>query len=136
MLRKLWRTLAMIANRNRIPPLPRGMLATAYDEIPSEEGRVLARLGARDPIGVNVAMRRAGVDSLEDLVAQLKHYQPEREFQKRLEQAIGRVVGGVGHDPHRAEIMRDERHSKQSARQKEIEQRVKRTRKAFQETNK
>ncbi len=135
MFRKLWQVFFAILNRNRIPPLPRGMLATAYEDIPSPERRVLARLGARDPIGVKVAMRQHDAKTLEELVSKLKHYSPQRNLKKRLDMAIGRILGGFPTDPHRADILRDERHSRQSMQQKDIEQRVKRARKAFREMN-
>lgn len=131
MIAKLWRALALITTRNRIPKLPRGMLATEYKEIARPEGRVLARLGARDPTGVKLVMRRYKAATIDELVAQLKHYEVHRNFKRRLRIALGRIVGGSETDPHRADILRDERHSKRSAARIEIEQRLKRAQKVF-----
>jgi hypothetical protein len=131
MIAKLWRALALITNRNRIPKLPRGMLATAYKEIARPEGRVLARLGARDPTGVKLAMRRYKAATIDELVAQLKHYEVRRNIGRRLRIAVGRVVGGSETDPHRADILRAARHDARSAARIELEQRLKRARKAF-----
>lgn len=127
----------MILNRNRIPPLPRGMLAAEYtaDEMTPEVRRVLARIGARDPQGVKVAMRRAGAETLEELVQQLEHFKPERNAGDRFSLGIGRVLGGFDHDPHAEELRRWQHRREKSTQQKEIEQRVIRTRKAFKEVN-
>lgn len=125
----------MILNRERIPKLPRGMLAADYtaDEMTPEVRRVLARIGARDPQGVKVAMRRAGVGTLEELVEQLNHFKPERHVKDRFHHGLGRMFGGLEHDPHAEDLKRMQRRRPKSSQQKEIEQRVKRMRKAFEE---
>jgi hypothetical protein len=127
----------MIINRDRIPPLPRGMLATRYDDIPADERRVLARMGARDPIGVRLAMKRHKAESIDDLVSKLEHYEAERRTKERINNAIGRLVGGTPYPPHQKEILRDERERAKAKKgdQKEIEMRVRITRKAFKEIN-
>ncbi len=125
----------MILNRDRIPKLPRGMLAAAYtaDELTPEIRRVLARIGARDPQGVQVAMRRAGAETLEELMTHLEHFKPERDVSNRFTLGIGRMIGGLDHDPH-AEDLRHLHHQRgKSSQQKDIEQRVIRTRKVFKE---
>ena len=137
MLYKLWRLLAMLFNRDYIPKLPRGMLATKYDDVASPERRVMARMGARDLIGVKVAMRRAGVTTVEELVNQLEHYEPERRMKVRLHRAIGRVVGGTDYDPHADDIRRiDSTHTRRKERaQRDIKKRLKDTQRAFKETD-
>lgn len=137
MLYKIWRTFVMLFNRDYIPPLPRGMLATHYEDFTEDERRVMARHGARDPNGVKVAMRRAGVTSIDDLVSQLDHYTPERRIKDRLNRAIGRVVGGTEHPPHEKDIRRigSAYHARQTRATKEVVERVKRNRKAFREMN-
>lgn len=125
----------MILNRDRIPKLPRGMLAAKYtaDEMTPEIRRVLARIGARDPRGVQVAMKRAGVETLEDLVAHLEHFKAERDVSNRFSLGIGRMIGGLDHDPHAEDLRRFHHQRGKSNQLKEIEQRVIRTRKAFKE---
>lgn len=138
MFRKIWKAFFMLTNRDRIPKLPRGMLATAYtaDEMTPEIRRVLARIGARDPQGVKVAMKRAGAETLEELVQSLEHYRPERHAVNRFRLGLGRLIGGYDHDPHEEDIKRLMNRREKSSQQKEIEQRVIRTRKAFKETSK
>jgi hypothetical protein len=135
MIYKLWRVIGMLFNRDYIPPLPRGMLATAYEELTEDERRVMARHGARDPNGVKVAMRRAGVTTADELVSQLEHYTPARRIKERVHRAIGRVVGGTDYEPHEKEIRRvgSAFQARQIRATKEIVDRVKRTRKAFRE---
>ncbi len=135
MLYKIWRTFVMLFNRDYIPPLPRGMLATKYEDFTEDERRVMARHGARDPMGVKVAMRRAGVTSADELVSQLEHYSPTRRIKDRINRAIGRVVGGTDHDPHEKEIRHvgSAYHARQERATKEIAERVKKNRKAFRE---
>lgn len=133
MLRWIWKSFFMILNRNHIPPLPRGMLATRYDEIPAAERRVIARMGARDVVGVKLAMKRHKAKNIPELVSKLEHYQAQRHVRERIDNAIGRIVGGTPYPPHQQEILRDARERAQSGQHKEIELRVKRTRKAFKE---
>lgn len=133
MIYKFWRVLGMLFNRDYIPPLPRGMLATKYEDYTEDERRVMARHGARDPMGVKVAMRRAKVETVEELVNQLEHYSPARRFKERLHRAIGRVVGGTDYDPHEKEIRRvgSAHQARQARATQEIANRVKATRKAM-----
>lgn len=133
MIYKFWRVLGMLFNRDYIPPLPRGMLATKYEDYTEDERRVMARHGARDPSGVKVAMRRAGVTTADELVNQLEHYSPARRIKERVHRAIGRVVGGTDHDPHEQEIRRvgSAYHARQARATKDIADRVKATRKAM-----
>lgn len=133
MIRKLWQALAAIRNADRIPKLPRDMLASKYETIDKAERRVLARLGARDPAGIKVALRRYGVSSIPELMQLLEHQKPRRNIGKRIRQALGRLVGGYDHDPHREEILRDERARRRSNQHIEIEQRVKRTAQSFRQ---
>ncbi len=108
MLRKLYKTLWEITNRDNIPKLPRGMLATKYNEsdVSTEQWRVLHRIGARDPAGIKRAMKRHKVDNIPDLVALLEHHKPRHRFSIRLENAIGRVLGGHKRDPHADDVRR------------------------------
>jgi hypothetical protein len=131
-LRKLWIAFITIRNYDRIPKLPRGMLATNYEKIARPERGVLARLGARDPIGVKVAMRRHGVETIEELTAILEHQQPRRRVGERLWLALGRIIGGKPYDPNAREIRALARH-KIDPRQAAIEQRIKSTINAMKE---
>lgn len=132
-MNKLWRTFAYIRNKDRIPKLPRGMLASKYESesLERQDLRVLARLGARDPRGIKVAMRRWGVTTLEALVARLEHYEAQRNIANRVKLAIGRLFGGYQSDPHRAEIIRDERRRKKSLMHIQVEERLKAARRAY-----
>jgi hypothetical protein len=134
-LYKFLYAFVMLFNRDYIPRLPRGMLAIKYNQFTDQERRVAARMGARDPIGVKVALRRAGVDSADDLVKQLDHYTPEREVRRRLSVGIGRVMGGHDHDPHAADILAGSsgRRNKKAEEAKKIADRVKATAKAFKD---
>jgi hypothetical protein len=69
----------------------------------------MARLGIRDVIGLKVRLKRAQVEHVDDLVAQLEHFQPERKLRRRLSVAIGRVLHASDFPPHRAEIVADAR---------------------------
>jgi hypothetical protein len=133
MLDKILRAFVLIMNRDRIPPLPRGMLASDYTALTSEERRVIARFGARDPNGVRIALKRAGVKTVDELVDQLDHYAPERRIAHRLNVGLGRLMGGFDRDPHRDQIVRETKR-KTSKQQKDIEERVKRARKVFKES--
>jgi len=132
MIRNLWRAFGMIINRNRIPPLPRGMLATDYKDVASEERRVMARLGARDPKGVKAAMRRYGVSTVQELVNLLEHYKPKRNMLHRFKVGVGRLMGGFDYDPHAEEIRRAMRTP--TPAQKDIQQRIKRAVRKAKET--
>lgn len=133
MLYRIWIAFFMIFNRDHIPPLPRGMLATHYDEMPKPERRVIARMGARDVVGVGLAMKRHKAKDIPELVSMLEHYEAERHVRERIDNAIGRMVGGLPYPPHQQEVLRDARERAQSAQHKEIELRVRRTRKAFKD---
>lgn len=114
MLYKLSQVLWMLSNRDYIPKLPRGMLATKYDEnaVTSDQWRVLDRIGARDPAGIKRAMKKYQVDSLEDLVAVLEHHKPKRNFKRRLMTALGRLApGSFPRDPHETDLKRAMKHN-------------------------
>lgn len=101
-IRVLWR----IKRRDRVPPLPR-MLATRQKRpVGRSEGRVLARLGARDARGVKVAMKRAGVDNVQQLSELLAHFRPQRHVLARIDRLIGRFFGALDYMPHRLDIIR------------------------------
>jgi hypothetical protein len=106
MLAKLIRALWSIRNFERIPKLPRGMLAERYEEYTRQDGRVLHRLGARSPAGVKVALKRAGVGTVPELIELLDHYKPSHRFRDRLSRMAGRFFNAEDHHPHRSEILR------------------------------
>jgi hypothetical protein len=82
------------------------MLATKYNEldVSESEWRVLHRIGSRDPAGIRRAMKKYKVDNIQDLVAVLEHHQPERKVSQRALNAIGRLIGGYGYNPHDREL--------------------------------
>ena len=104
MIAKLIAYLSTIRNYERIPQLARGMLRGRYEQLSRDEDRVLARFGARDPVGVRVAMRRRGVSSVDDLVEQLEHYSPARRVMRRIALALTR--GSHSRPPHQDEVRR------------------------------
>jgi len=106
------RALIRIRNYERIPKLPRGMLASKYQAIDHDESRVLARMGARDPRGVRVAMRRAGVEDVDLLVAGMDHHKARRRVRRRISSMIGRWLRATDYHPHQSEILKDQRESK------------------------
>lgn len=104
---KLIRFIMRIKLRERIPKLPRGMLASPYDAINEDERRVMARMGIRSPSGLRLAMKRYKAASVDELVSNLKHYQPRRRPLARLAQMIGRLIGTHNYDPHRADMRKE-----------------------------
>lgn len=134
MFNKFWRAFGMILNRDRIPKLPRGMLATRYENISDDERRVMARMGTRDVNGVRLAMRRHGVSTAKELIELLEHQKPKRNFWHRIHNGIGRAVGGEDHDPHQEEIRQAFRPNKKSQQTAEIMERAKAARRAASET--
>lgn len=108
MINKIWFTFFRIFNRDRIPKLPR-VFATRYDSIPGETRYVMRRLGCRDPRGVEIAMRRYGVATVQELIDLLEHQRPRRRVLHRLWLALARVVGDYDRPPHTDDIKRQSR---------------------------
>jgi len=106
---KIIRHLMRIKNRDRIPKLPWGMLATAYEQIDPDSARVMARLGIRDPLGMKRAMKRHRVATVDELVSVLEHQRARRDVGKRWHDMLDRVIGGSPQPPHRADIIRSTR---------------------------
>jgi len=104
----LWKTFAAIRAYDRIPKLPRGMLATRYDpaELTRQEREIMARMGIRDQAGVRAAIKKHKVKDAEELLAVLEHQKPQRRVLHRLWQALGRLVGGYERPPHIEDIYR------------------------------
>ncbi|MBK8028192.1 MAG: hypothetical protein IPK17_01515 [Chloroflexi bacterium] len=100
MIRKLHSILWRVLPRQRIPKLPRGLLSGEYARLSPDEARVLARLGARDPRGIAVAMKRYKVDSIDELVKLLKHHEVDRQFRQRLSALICRMTNSHNFDPN------------------------------------
>lgn len=111
MIVKLLKVLWRIKNKERIPKLPRGMLATEYREITEDQRRIMARMGIRSPSGVNLALKRAKVKTTEELIALLKHHQPRRRMGEKLCLMIGRLFGSYGYDPHRSQLIKEAKRS-------------------------
>lgn len=119
------RMLLTIKNRDRIPRLPRGMLSTEYTTISRDDARVLARLGARSPSGVQIALKRAGATSVNELVQQLQHHRPRRNIRQRWSRALDRLLRASDKHPYRADVLSDARHARRRAARSEVEQRLK-----------
>lgn len=116
MLAKLIRALIEIKDRDRIPPLPRGFYSSEYQTFTDQERRVMARYGARDPLGIRYAMRRHKARTVTELISKLEHYKPRRRPMERARRFIGRLLGGYDYDPHRVEIIRATRPRPRSER--------------------
>jgi hypothetical protein len=121
MIGKLYRALIKILPKQRIPKLPRGMLASEYNGMTLDERRVLARLGARDPKGIKLAMQRAGVGTVQELIDQLEHQQPRRDFERRLNRLICAMQNALPYDPHQREILMDARAAKRAQKPENVE---------------
>ncbi len=126
MIYKILKVIWMFKNRDHIPKLPRGMLATKFDvsELSDKERRVLARLGARDPNGIKRAIKKYGAKDIDDLILMLEIQEPKRNVLHRLKTALGRLAGGVDYIPHQRDIdayFRAQKHPKS----KELENRLK-----------
>lgn len=136
MIKKLLKTIYFLTNRDKIPRLPSRMYANHFDDTDAtqDDWRVLARLGARDPQGIKVAMRRHGVSSPTELAKQLEHYQAQRRVGERWRRALIRLSGGKEVDPHHEEIKRIGRKLNWREKQHEaIRQRVKHINSKLQE---
>lgn len=125
MLKGLLRALLHIRNYERIPKLPRGMLASEYKALSREDARVMARLGARSPSGVHIALQRAGVDRVEELMRGLKHYRPQRHIRRRWNRIVNRFLLASDDEPHRQDVLADARRDRRRGRHPEVEQRLK-----------
>jgi hypothetical protein len=101
----LLRYALRLRNKDKIPRLPWGMLTTDYTVIDENAARVMARLGARDPLGVQKALKRHKARDVDELVARLEHQMPRRKIRERLELMVGRLVGGTKYPPYRREIV-------------------------------
>lgn len=112
MLKEFIRAVWRINNYDRIPKLPRGMLASEYKSISRDEARVLARMGARCPAGVRVAMKRAGFQTAPDLARELTHYRPTHRLRERLNLMVSHFFGSQPAPPHRIEILTAERRAR------------------------
>jgi len=85
------------------------MLRNHYESITEDDRRVMARMGARDPTGVAIKMRRAKVRNVDDLVKQIDHYEPTRNVWYRFKRGLGRVMGATDYNPYAEAIRRDAR---------------------------
>ncbi len=131
MIGNIIQALIRIRNYERIPRLPRGYLAGEYDIIDADARRVLARFGARDPIGMKRALRRAKVDDVDQLVERLEHYTPKRRLARRIVLMLGRINGGSESPPHRQQIMQA---TKASSRDEQaMRRRIKNVKRAIEE---
>lgn len=130
MIYKIWITFIMIYNASRIPKLPR-MLAGRYEHIPRETVDVMRRLGCRDPRGVQVAMKRYGVNTIPELVEILEYQKPKRNIRNRVKLAVGRLIGGMENIPHKSEIIASTRQNARNQGIVEIKQRMKKAKEIF-----
>lgn len=121
------KTFFYILNRDRIPKLPRGMLSSDYNHIAPDERRIMARIGARDPAGIQFAMKRYGVASKEELIALLEHQQPRRNVWHRLLSAFGRAAGGVDYVPHHEEVLQAARAQRRAKKNAAVIERLRET---------
>ncbi|MCL4251788.1 MAG: hypothetical protein KJ065_26925 [Anaerolineae bacterium] len=121
MIRALCSVLLRILPYQRIPPLPRGLLSARFDVLDDDSRRVLARLGARDPRGVRLVMRRHGAKTVNELVQILEHHRPRREFRRRWNAWINHLQGSTNYHPHRRAIMHATRRAQEERRPANLE---------------
>lgn len=110
------------------------MLATRYDEadVTKEQWRVLDRIGARDPAGIKLAMKRHGVDDIESLVALLEHHKPQRRVKQRIMNSIARFTEGTKRDPHAEEIKRAFKLHFENQEHIKVKERIRRTKSNYE----
>ena len=104
MIKGLLKSFYWIANYHRIPKLPRGFLSSSYTLLNRTERRVLARLGARDPRGIEFALKRAKLKDVHQLIDVLEHQTPKRRMRTRIINGITRIMGSSHEHPHIREI--------------------------------
>ena len=119
------RDMIRLRNYERIPKLPRGMLASHYEALTEDEARVVARMGARDPASVRIAMKRADAANVDELVGQLEHYRARRHIGARANKMLDRFFHSTPYHPHREEIIRE---VNSRPRNREIKDRLRRAR--------
>lgn len=103
--RKLW----TITYRQRIMRIPGRWLSTDFKTATADEWRVMARVGARSPHGVNAQLKRRGLSSADEYAQQLEHFRPVRALRRRLSRLIGRALKASDYQPHRAAMARRRR---------------------------
>lgn len=133
MITKIIRALLLLRMRDRIPKLPRAMLAEKYQRLDRAHERVLARLGARSPNGVRVALKRAGVETIPDLVAQLEHFRARRRVGERLRKMVGKFFGATQYHPHQRAIVEDGRRARRRKADAEMTRRIEQAARAFRD---
>lgn len=114
MIGKIIYELLRLRMWERIPKLPRGMLSARYEQLGRDDRRVIARLGARDPRGVSVALKRAKAADVNELVSRLDHFTPRRRIMRRLNKMIDRLTYGTRAHPHGRQLMLDRRAARRS----------------------
>lgn len=122
MISTIWRRLFKLLPYQKIPKLPRGMLSAQYETLTHDERRVLARMGARDPRGVRVLLKRARVKTVDELA--LQHQQPDRNWRSRVYAVVCHWFNGTPYNPHRREIIAALRPAKSNIA--EVKQRLER----------
>ena len=114
---KLWVTIGRLDHWRRLPRLPRAMYSNGdYEGLSRAERECLARVGARDKKSLKVALKRYGVDTVDELLLLLSHHKPRRDIGRRMFQALGRLFGGLEFDPHAREVREEARRAAWRAR--------------------
>lgn len=96
---KLWRYFRHITLANRLPPVPRGYSTDFELRAVSEDEATLMRMSAlRSPHSVERLKRRYGVESAQELIAQLpKRHKARRGA--RFWPLLRRIAGTTPYDP-------------------------------------
>jgi hypothetical protein len=79
-------------------------LAEQFQTVTIDEVRVLERVGARSPKGVELRLKKAGGASVDELVSQLEYTPPRPPVRARLKLLIRRALGVTKH-PHQEAII-------------------------------
>lgn len=96
------RYLIRIRPYDRIPPLPGGYTSEyAPSALERDCRRVMARRGIRSPRSLKRALKRYRVNTVDELVEVLGHYEYRRDVSRRAHLMAERLIGGLPYPPHR-----------------------------------
>lgn len=133
LVRQALKRFYLLTLRRKVPGAPVGYANLNPPRVEYDHARVFARLGARSREGVQVAMRKRGASSVDELVEQLEHFSPRREVGRRIRGWVRWWRGDLDYDPDRARRKRAKRRGLIEPRfvELEIRERLTRTRSAF-----
>lgn len=107
MFRRIRREFFGMKTRERLPRLPY-QLANDYDrrEVDENTARVFARVGARSPEGVKLALKKWKVQDVDELIALLPHQNRRANWRRRFASWYTRITGQTPYEPVVKPLMR------------------------------